>query len=140
MEDLLQKDDHPPPPQPPPQQPSHGSKGHYFLKKGGIFQKVIGVTAVAAWLREEDSMCVTWAGYERRWKSHFVEDEMRSAGSGPGSQRKEANRAVRKPFLTAGGTLVIAFDSDPKSHWWKGGQGVNKTLAEARESEGTVYL
>ena len=59
------------PPQPPPQQRSHGSKGHYFLKKGGIFQKVIGVTAVAAWLREGVSVCVTLAGYERRWKTYY---------------------------------------------------------------------
>jgi hypothetical protein len=35
-----------------------------------------------------------------------------------------------KPYLTAGGTLVIPFESDPKYHWWKGGQSVKQTRAE----------
>ena len=37
----------------------------------------------------------------------------------------------RLPYVTAGGDLVIPFDSDPKYHWWKGGQSVEKTRAEA---------
>ena len=38
---------------------------------------------------------------------------------------------MRLPFLTAGGTLSIPFDSDPKYHWWKvGGQSVEQTRAE----------
>ena len=36
----------------------------------------------------------------------------------------------RLPFLTADGTLSIPFDSDPKYHWWKTGQSVEKTRAE----------
>jgi hypothetical protein len=36
----------------------------------------------------------------------------------------------RLPYLTPGGTLVIPFDSDPKYHWWKGGQSVAATRAE----------
>ena len=36
----------------------------------------------------------------------------------------------RDPHLTPGGTLVIPFDSEPKYHWWKGGQSVEKTRAE----------
>ena len=36
-----------------------------------------------------------------------------------------------KPYLKADGTLVIPSNSDPKYHWWKkGGQKVNKTVAE----------
>ncbi len=38
----------------------------------------------------------------------------------------------REPFLTAGGDLTIPFDSDPKYHWWNGGQSVKQTLAEVR--------
>ena len=34
------------------------------------------------------------------------------------------------PYLTPGGTLVIPFASDPKYHWWKGGQNVECTRAE----------
>jgi hypothetical protein len=43
-----------------------------------------------------------------------------------------AERPLRQPHLTADGTLVIPFDSDPKYHWWKGGQSVKTTLAEVR--------
>jgi hypothetical protein len=34
------------------------------------------------------------------------------------------------PYFTPGGTLVIPMNSDPKHHWWKGGQSVAKTRAE----------
>jgi hypothetical protein len=37
---------------------------------------------------------------------------------------------LSKPYLTAGGVLGIPFDSDPKYHWWKGGQSVAETRAE----------
>ena len=37
-----------------------------------------------------------------------------------------------QPFLTADGTLSIPFDSDPKYHWWKGGQSVKATMAEVK--------
>ena len=36
----------------------------------------------------------------------------------------------KEPFLTAGGDLSIPFDSDPKYHWWNGGQSVKQTRAE----------
>ena len=38
----------------------------------------------------------------------------------------------REPFLTVDGDLSIPFDSDPKYHWWKGGQSVKQTLAEVK--------
>ena len=38
----------------------------------------------------------------------------------------------KQPYLTAGGDLVIPFDSDPKHHWWKGGQSVKATMAELK--------
>ena len=38
----------------------------------------------------------------------------------------------RLPFLTAGGTLSIPFDSPERYHWWRGGQSVAETLAEVR--------
>jgi len=37
---------------------------------------------------------------------------------------------LKQPRLTPGGTLVIPMDSDPKYHWWKGGQSVSATKAE----------
>jgi len=46
-------------------------------------------------------------------------------GAGPG-------RPLRQPYLTPGGDLVIPFDSDPKYHWWKGGQSVKATIAELK--------
>ena len=39
-------------------------------------------------------------------------------------------KSLRLPYLTPGGDLVIPFDSDPKYHWWKGGQSVEQTRAE----------
>jgi len=39
-------------------------------------------------------------------------------------------KPLRLPYLTPGGDLVIPFDSDPKYHWWKGGQSVASTRAE----------
>ena len=41
-----------------------------------------------------------------------------------------AGKPLRRPYLTLGGDLVIPFDSDPKYHWWKGGQSVKATRAE----------
>ena len=38
----------------------------------------------------------------------------------------------KEPFFTAGGDLSIPFDSDPKYHWWKGGQSVKATIAELK--------
>ena len=43
---------------------------------------------------------------------------------------ESTGKALRVPYLTAGGTLVIPFDSDPKYHWWKTGQSVEQTRAE----------
>lgn len=47
---------------------------------------------------------------------------------------RDNGRPLRKPYLTADGTLVIPFDSDPKYHWWKGGQSVAVTRAEVMAS------
>jgi hypothetical protein len=44
--------------------------------------------------------------------------------------RPDGQTPMRLPFLTAGGTLAIPFDSDPMYHWWKGGQSVEQTRAE----------
>lgn len=38
----------------------------------------------------------------------------------------------KRPFFTADGTLSIPFDSDPKYHWWNGGQSVEQTRADVR--------
>ena len=44
---------------------------------------------------------------------------------------------LRLPFLTAGGTLVIPFDSPERYHWWRGGQSVAETLSEVRAALAT---
>ncbi len=56
-----------------------------------------------------------------------AEDEMK-----PAVVREAVNvgKPLRLPHLTPGGDLVIPFDSDPKYHWWKGGQSVVSTRAE----------
>lgn len=35
-----------------------------------------------------------------------------------------------KPYLNAVGSLVIPTGSDPRYHWWAGGQSVKATLRE----------
>ena len=35
-----------------------------------------------------------------------------------------------RPYLDEQGVLVIPFDSDPRYHWWAGGQHVLETLRE----------
>ena len=46
------------------------------------------------------------------------------------SESMPATTEPPKPFITPGGDLSIPFASDPKYHWWKGGQSVDKTRAE----------
>lgn len=50
-----------------------------------------------------------------------------------GSAVRAALITERLPFLTAGGTLVIPFDSPERYHWWRDGQSVPQTLAEVNE-------
>ena len=49
-----------------------------------------------------------------------------------GSAVRAAVVFERLPFLTAGGTLSIPFDSPERFHWWRGGQSVAETLTEVR--------
>lgn len=53
------------------------------------------------------------------------------------TQPKAAPWAVRLPFFTAGGILVIPFDSPERYHWWKAGERLSlaETAAEARQRE-----
>ncbi len=46
------------------------------------------------------------------------------------SEVQAAPAELPKPFFTPGGDLSIPFASDPKYHWWKGGQSVDCTRAE----------
>jgi len=55
------------------------------------------------------------------------------------SSRTETMRADDKtvgrrplPFLDKDGSLVIPFASDPRYHWWAGGQTVRETEREVR--------
>jgi len=44
------------------------------------------------------------------------------------------------PHLLADGTLVIPFKSDPKYHWWKGGQSISQTRAEMLAKQSATQL
>lgn len=46
------------------------------------------------------------------------------------AKENASGESLPLPYLTPGGTLVIPFASDPKYHWWKGGQSVDCTRAE----------
>ncbi|MBW2146559.1 MAG: hypothetical protein JRG73_03825 [Deltaproteobacteria bacterium] len=35
-----------------------------------------------------------------------------------------------KPSITEQGILIIPFESDPRYHWWNGGQSLDDTLRE----------
>jgi hypothetical protein len=48
-----------------------------------------------------------------------------------GVQEPPTTAGERLPFLTAGGTLSIPFDSPPRYHWWRSGQSVAATMAES---------
>ena len=37
---------------------------------------------------------------------------------------------LKEPFIKEDGDLVIPFDSDPRYHWWRGGQSINETINE----------
>jgi hypothetical protein len=39
-----------------------------------------------------------------------------------------------RPYLDRNNTLRIPFDSDPKYHWWAGGQSIAETLAQLEVS------
>jgi len=41
-----------------------------------------------------------------------------------------AQQRHQTPYINATGTLVIPSDSDPKYHWWAGGQRIAATLTE----------
>ena len=44
---------------------------------------------------------------------------------------------LKEPYFEADGNLVIPFDSDPKYHWWNGGQSISKTINELTIPEAT---
>lgn len=42
----------------------------------------------------------------------------------------ENTPSTSRPYLDESGDLVIPFSSDPKYHWWAGGQSITDTVAE----------
>lgn len=63
----------------------------------------------------------------------------RACVSGDTTMYKESETAVlsvlageRLPFLSAGGDLVIPFNSPERFHWWRSGQSVAATLNEVK--------
>jgi hypothetical protein len=45
-------------------------------------------------------------------------------------ERDSAQPEHQMPYIDATGTLVIPFESDPKYHWWAGGQTIAATLTD----------
>ncbi len=39
------------------------------------------------------------------------------------------------PYINESGDLVIPIESDPRYHWWRGGQSVFETLMELKATE-----
>jgi hypothetical protein len=70
---------------------------------------------------------VTRAASEREPEENFFGDDPEPVQSVP-----QPAPSLPLPYLTPGGTLVIPLDSDPKYHWWKGGQSVKATMAEVQ--------
>jgi hypothetical protein len=68
-------------------------------------------------------------------------DSEEEGGSPPGRLPEELKEQLRqrkaevlalltRPYLNDHGELIISFDSDPKYHWWAGGQSLHETLKE----------
>jgi hypothetical protein len=49
---------------------------------------------------------------------------------------QEAN----KPYIDRYGVLVIPFNSEPKYHWWAGGQTILETLRELRAPKEVIAI
>ena len=47
---------------------------------------------------------------------------------------------VNRPYVDKHSVLVTPFDSDPKYHWWAGGQSVLKTLRELRAPKEVIAM
>jgi hypothetical protein len=62
-----------------------------------------------------------------------IQEELKDSESAVLTVPKPVVAGERLPFLTAGGTLSIPFDSPDRYHWWRGGQSVAQTLQEVKE-------
>ena len=49
-------------------------------------------------------------------------------------------QAANQPYINEHGVLVIPFDSDPRYHWWAGGQSVLETLRELNASPEVIAM
>jgi hypothetical protein len=49
---------------------------------------------------------------------------------------KRTGKVVPLPYLDDSGDVVIPFDSDPRFHWWAGGQTLKETLSELENELG----
>ena len=49
-----------------------------------------------------------------------------------GYERNEKNEISSLPYLDLDGGLVIPFGSDPRFHYWAGGQSIKQTEEEVR--------
>jgi len=47
---------------------------------------------------------------------------------------------TNKPYIDKYGVLVIPFDSEPKYHWWAGGQTILETLQELNASPEVIAM
>ena len=45
-------------------------------------------------------------------------------------QKDEMLALLTRPHINSRGELIVPFNSDPRYHWWNGGQPVRETLLE----------
>ena len=75
--------------------------------------------------------------FSHAWKRDKIDEKLNDFGEGVRAVREaEASptsntpSAPSEPYVTSAGCLVIPFTSDPRFHWWNGGQSILATLAE----------
>ena len=54
----------------------------------------------------------------------------KSEGTLPPEHTPEVLVLTSRPYINDRGELIIPVNSDPRYHWWAGGQSIAKTLAE----------
>ena len=49
-------------------------------------------------------------------------------------------QTANQPYINERGVLVIPFDSEPKYHWWAGGQTIIETLQELNAAPEVIAM
>lgn len=57
-----------------------------------------------------------------------------------GPDKVKAIYRQKMPYIDKAGVLVVPFHSDPRYHWWAGGQSIRETLRELNSSPEVIAL